>query len=152
MDRERPMSAAFLDRTVGRSCRGSPTTTKWPPLLIICTMDMAAVTSLACPASSMIPSGMHCEALSFSSAAASCVAKIAPDLCTWSFPKFSRAGLSPCSGGSVLQARWQCPSGARCARSRSTFPRRARRTRPRGERASPTRRPLSLAAAKAMRG
>eukprot|EP00959_Pyramimonas_sp_CCMP1952_P043736 914054-Pyramimonas_sp.AAC.1 len=71
MERCWPRSAALWDETIGGNCCGSPTTTSRSPLRTMCTVDMAAVAFLACPASSMMPIGMGVENLPLSSAAAS---------------------------------------------------------------------------------
>eukprot|EP00959_Pyramimonas_sp_CCMP1952_P092650 1938990-Pyramimonas_sp.AAC.1 len=49
-----PGWAAFLERTVGESCLGSPTSTKCPPERMTLSSGMAAISSWACPASSMM--------------------------------------------------------------------------------------------------
>eukprot|EP00959_Pyramimonas_sp_CCMP1952_P286768 5996645-Pyramimonas_sp.AAC.1 len=54
MERQSPGSAAFLERTVGGSCLGSPTSTRCPPERMALSSDMAAISSWACPASSMM--------------------------------------------------------------------------------------------------
>eukprot|EP00959_Pyramimonas_sp_CCMP1952_P173550 3626494-Pyramimonas_sp.AAC.1 len=50
---QRPRSAPDLEITVGGSCLGSPTITRWPPLRTRLTGDMVEWSSVVWPASSM---------------------------------------------------------------------------------------------------
>eukprot|EP00959_Pyramimonas_sp_CCMP1952_P415422 8704567-Pyramimonas_sp.AAC.1 len=54
MEMHSPRSAAFLERTAGGSCLRSPTSTRCPPERMTLSSDMAAISSRACPASSMM--------------------------------------------------------------------------------------------------
>eukprot|EP00959_Pyramimonas_sp_CCMP1952_P337110 7059296-Pyramimonas_sp.AAC.1 len=54
MDRHRPLSAAILEMTVGGSCLGAPARGRCPPERITLSSDIVAMSSCACPASSMM--------------------------------------------------------------------------------------------------
>eukprot|EP00959_Pyramimonas_sp_CCMP1952_P373242 7816429-Pyramimonas_sp.AAC.1 len=60
--------------TAGESCLGSPTSTRCPPERMTLTRDMAAMSSRACPATSMMSEATGAAFLSAS--ADSCVATI----------------------------------------------------------------------------
>eukprot|EP00959_Pyramimonas_sp_CCMP1952_P240275 5021107-Pyramimonas_sp.AAC.1 len=66
MDRHGPWSAAPLEMTVGGSCLGSPTRARRPPERITLSRDIVAISSCACPASSMMSMATAADFLSAS--------------------------------------------------------------------------------------
>eukprot|EP00959_Pyramimonas_sp_CCMP1952_P051255 1071147-Pyramimonas_sp.AAC.1 len=72
MERHNPWSAALLEMTAGGGCLGSPTSTRCPPERMTLSKDMAAISSCACSASSMMRRATG--AAFFSASADSCVA------------------------------------------------------------------------------